>query len=984
MKRQLKFKFDPHQEHQLKAIESTIKLFDGFSPTRTDFQMGDEIVPNLPPYAAFEPDWLLDNLNLVRQENGLPRQWQLDQDNGLMLTENSLDSWAYPQFTIEMETGTGKTYIYIRTIFELRKNYGFRKFVIIVPSIAIYEGVIKSFEIPREHFYSLYGNEKVEFLEYSGQQISKLRSFATSSFTTVLLMTIDSFNKASNIIFKPTEKLPGEMLPFQYIQQTRPILILDESQNYRSEKSKQALRTLKPLLSLNYSATPMDKPNFIYLLTPVDAFKQNLVKKIEVLGVSETYNTNQQQLRLELVAVKQASYGLAAQIRLFINRKGEMVETVLDLRRGDDLFEKTNNENYRGIKIDIIDKANNVVVFSNQDRLLASDGRATADAKTEIFRTQIEHTISYHFQKQKELLPKGIKVLSLFFIDRVANYVAHDGLIKRLFDEAYQNLKARYPYFKGWSAEEVRDGYFAKKTAKNQPDEFIDTHIEDEQKTSVEKELEKAAYELIMKDKERLLSFDEKKAFIFAHSALKEGWDNPNVFQICTLNQTRSEMKKRQEIGRGLRLAVNQDGERVTGDDINILTVIANESYESYVTGLQQEYYEAGDAVPPKPSQAGKTDVTRNERLFQHQDFRHFWERLCQKTAYQIHFDTESFVTNCTNLLERTEFPEPQIVISKGQFIMTEVQITLLDIKAQMAKIRVEITDTGGNQNRLEKWYHEGADLARDLKNPLLKGFKIVKIEMDPYHPKIVFGDKGELSLKEMTKFHSEKGQQTVARNVQEAQTTYPVFNIIERAAQATNLTRTTILRIFKSLSERTKSYIFKNPEGFCTVFIKTIREHLADHIAGNIEYTIQDELEAHDIEAIFPPKQNFPQKELVNGANWSLYNRIQIDSDIEQRFVENRLNADDKIICYFKFPAKFRINIPKIIGNYNPDWGIIRWDDDQRLKLELVRETKGQLDPNLLQFRNEKRKLDCAKRHFQKIRIDYKMVTDGTLYWWR
>jgi type III restriction enzyme len=249
---------------------------------------------------------------------------------------------------------------------------------------------------------------------------------------------------------------------------------------------------------------------------------------------------------------------------------------------------------------------------------------------------------------------------------------------------------------------------------------------------------------------------------------------------------------------------------------------------------------------------------------------------------------------------------------------------------------------------------------------------------------KVVFGDRGELGLRESISFQSEKGQQAVERSVHEAQQTYPVFNLIDRTIRETNLTRPTIIKIFKKLSGQQKSQIFKNPEGFANKFITTIKDLLADHIADKVQYTLKEGLEAYNIEAIFPPSQKFPQKELIPGAEWSLYDQIQIDSDVEKRFVENRLNPDNDIICYFKFPYKFKIHMPKIIGNYNPDWGIIRWGDDKKIKLELVRETKGQKDYNLLQYQHEPRKIKCAEKHFKSVKIDYKHIDDRVVYWWR
>lgn len=985
MSKPIHFRFDPNQPHQIQPIESTIKLFDGFSTFQSENWMGDEIVPNIGQYDSFDDGWLNTNIVEVQEENKINSNPSfIHFDDGAMIDVKGFESWRYPQFTIEMETGTGKTYVYLRTIYELRKHYGFRKYLIIVPSIAIYEGVKAAFDTMKSHFASLYGNEPTHLTAYSGQQLSKLRNFATSSFTEILLITVDSFNKKSNNIFKPTEKLPGELLPYEYIQKTRPILILDECQNYTSQTSKEALRTLKPLFSLNYSATPLEKHNLIYRLTPVEAFKQYLVKKIEVLGVTEQYGFADQQLKLSLESIKRANYGLAAELRAFVNKGGEMVEQTLLLKKNDDLFDKTKNEKYKGIIVEGIDASQGVVFFSNHPDLYVDQLNELTHSKRELFRVQIENTIKYHFEKQAEFRERGIKVLSLFFIDKVANYVDRDGLIKKIFDGSFEKLKKGQPYFEKLSAEEVREGYFAKKQAKNQSEEFVDTAIEETKKTAEEKELEKAAYQLIMKSKERLLSFDEKVSFIFAHSALKEGWDNPNVFQICTLRQTMSEMRKRQEIGRGMRLAVDQNGERIIGDDVNILTVIANESYESYVNNLQTEYVETGDAAPPRPSNATKKHAQRNNKLFNSDDFKHFWQHLCKRTEYRINVDTEELINACLNKLNSTQFPEPQIVITRGKFVLTEISIKLVDLQAKLAKILVETTDTDGNSTKSEKWYSKDKDLSKVLNDKRLRGYKIVDIISKGVDSKVVFGDKGELLIGQTIKEASEKGQKVNPVNIHESQTTFPVFNLIDRAAKETNLTRPTILRIFKGMSERSKSSIFKNPEGFANVFISTIKGLLASHIAKRIEYNIKDSDGEHlEAEELFPESINFPQKELIDGSRSSLYDQIQIDSEIEKSFIERRVKNDERVICYFKFPYRFKIGMPKIIGNYNPDWGIIRWDENEKLKLELVRETKGNIDPNLLQFKNEKRKIDCAKKHFRAIGIDYKQVDDKIFNYW-
>lgn len=987
----LKIQFESDQPHQIQAISSIVRLFEDYRKTPKGFQMGDDTNPNLDPEECLDESWLFDNLLAVQRQNGLVEDMLLNFEDGFEMI--GLDSWRYPYYTVDMETGTGKTYAYFRTIHELRKNYGWGKYIIVVPSVAIYEGVKKTFQMTREHFKTLYGNETVNLIEYSGSKLSKLRTFSSSANVEILLITIDSFNSATNVIFKPTEKLQGEKLPYQYIQETRPILILDESQNYTSETSKQALRTLHPLLALKYSATPTERGrtkhedrelmNRVFWLSPVDAFKQNLVKKIEVLSVQEQFNMNDNQMSFSFLEARKG-YGPEVEARLQVVKNGEKSVETIRLKGNEDLFEKTGNENYQGLKVESIDKKNGVIVISGDEYQVAEGGNVTL-SKEEIFRVQIEETIKAHMVKQKQLLASGVKVLSLFFIDKVANYVENDGVIKRLFDEAFDRIKLSYPFFKGYSAEQVREGYFAKKTAKNKPDVFVDTGIE--KKTQAEKDLEKEAYDLIMKKKEQLLSFDEKVCFIFAHSALKEGWDNPNVFQICTLNTATSERRKRQEIGRGLRLAVNQEGQRVMDEGINILTVVANESYEQYCKDLQNDYLESGDIAPPMPSNARKTLAKRNDKIFHSEDFKNFWKKLCRKTTYKIEIDEPQLLYKCIGKLNIAKYPEPNIVVVKGKFVMTTFKITFLKAQVGMARLRIEREDTLGETSTQDGvWFNVGDDLAKKAKDERLKGFKIVEIKSDGDNSIVYFGDYGPLRIGESHKFTSERGQKGDPQSKQEAKTNYPVFNFIQRAADATSLTRGFLVEIFKSLNEDVKTRIFKNPEGFTSVFIETIKDVLANHIAERIEYTLTEELNDLDPDMMFPESRKFPQKELIEGADWSLYDQVQIDSDIERKFVEFKLNDPkeaDKIVCYFKFPNQFKISIPKIIGNYNPDWGIIRWDDNHKLKLELVRETKGNVNPNLLQFPNEKRKIDCATKHFELTGVDYKQIMGDEVVWW-
>jgi type III restriction enzyme len=990
MGKKIKFNFDPSQEHQRLAVESVVKLFGGLQKFDSGFQMvGDDTVANVPPYYEFNENWLKSNVSAVQESNKLALDMDLWTDDGLVLDGvQEIESWRFPAFTIEMETGTGKTYAYIRTIHELRKHYGFRKFIIVVPSIAIFEGTIKTFEMTKEHFKTLYGNEPVHLTRYDGQQISKIRSFANSTFTEIIVITLDSFNRSSNILYKASEKLPGEKRAYHYIQESRPILILDESQNYNSELSRKALRTLHPLFAVNYSATPgRTKPNLVYRLSPVDAFRMNLVKKIQVIGVKEEYNVNDPQLSLALQAISAGPYGLSAKFRTLVNVKGVLTEKDVELRKNDILQEKTKNENHRDIVVESINKRDGVVLFTNGEQLTLNDSQQTSLTKEEVFKFQIEETIKQHIARQNELHGRGIKVLSLFFIDRVANYTDDKGIIKMLFDKAFEKYKGDCKLLKNWRADEVRDGYFASKKNKKGEIEFVDTELDDQKKSKEQKESEKVAYEKIMRNKEALLDFNEKVCFIFAHSALREGWDNPNVFQICTLNQTISETRKRQEIGRGLRLCRDKTGAQVKEEGINILTVIANESYHSYVENLQREYIESGDVAPPPPSNARKTDAKRNNKVFKSKDFQEFWNKLCKRTSYTINMHTETLIDECIARINKQEFPEPQVAITKGTFAISDFLIELLAVQVGLVRLKIEINDTDGNSNSSQNWYKLGSDLAKIAKDDRFKGYKIVDVKFDGKDSIVYFGDKGELTMGSPIRFQIRKGVQSDPRKMMQSHPEYPVPNLIDRTSKETQLTKPTVLKIFKGLRDDKKEYIFKNPEGFTSIFITQVNNQLANHIAEKIEYELSKDVEEYDIEKIFPSEKKFPQKELLPGTTNSLYDLVQIDSDVEKRFVLNRLQPDDaegKIICYFKFPGAFKISIPKIIGNYNPDWGIIRLDESGNYKLQLVRETKGNMDPNLLQYPSEKRKIDCANKHFAKLGVDYRQVTDTIPNWWK
>lgn len=659
----MQFKFDANQEFQIQAVEAVTGLFEGQS------RINEEFVLSLNASFVATPNRLdlgeavvLKNLQATQMLNGVA------QDSTLAYIEETIDLEAgsgvvrFPNFSVEMETGTGKTYVYIRTALELSRRYGLRKFIIVVPSVAVREGVLKTLQVTEQHLCILFDNMPYRYYSYDSANLSQVRQFSLSDSVEIMVMTIDSFNKASNIINQSMDRLQGET-PVHLIQATRPILILDEPQNMESELRIRALASLNPLFALRYSATHRNTYNLTYRLTPFEAYRQGLVKRIEVASVVQEKDTNQVFLRLEAITSKKKNTLMASLAVHKLMRDGTIKEQVVTVRPGDSLQEKTGRVEYSEFEVSEINAGLEMIVFANSVEIGVGETRG-AD-KSAIFKAQIYYTVEEHFRKQMKLQPYGIKVLSLFFIDRVDNYAAQGSIIRRLFAQAFDELKARYteryPVWQGQDPEDVQAAYFAQRRTKNG-----DMLLEDSK--SGESEKDKEAYDLIMKDKERLLSFDEPVSFIFSHSALREGWDNPNVFQICTLNQTASEVKKRQEVGRGVRLAVDQSGERTHDERVNVLTVVANESYESYVGRLQTEVEEeyGEGALPPQPANARTRGVARLRKEFTlRPEFKELWERIRTRTRYGVTIDTQKLITDVLQEIEKLEVQAPQIMITK-------------------------------------------------------------------------------------------------------------------------------------------------------------------------------------------------------------------------------------------------------------------------------------------------------------------------------
>ena len=630
-------------DYQTHAIQAAVDLFIGQPNQQTEFglkaQNDMRFVANLP--LQINDEQLQQNL--AKQQNKFNFYRTLIEEQGR-------------NFTVEMETGTGKTYVYLRTIFELNRQYGWQKFVIVVPSVPIREGVLHTLETTHSHFATLFDNPSVNpKYEYKSNQLSRLKAFATGNHIEILVMNIDAFAKESNVINTLNES--GDA-PIRYIQNVNPIVIIDEPQNMETDTRRHAIASLNPLFTLRYSATHKNAYNPIFSLNPVLAYELGLVKQIEVDSVLADNDVNGAYVALKEINAGAKSW--SAKVEILVNDKS-MKKKVVTVKPNQDLFDLSiQNEVYRtGYILEGMNVEEQQIQFSGG--LKVTKGVDNSLLKDDIQKMQIRRTIEEHLRKEKILNPLGIKVLSLFFIDKVDNY-RNDGKFYQWFEEIYRELTY------GKAPVGVHEGYFSKDKKGVLKDTNGTTQADND------------TYHLIMRDKETLLSLDKPLRFIFSHSALREGWDNPNVFQICTLNDTHSEIKKRQEIGRGLRLPVNRFGVRSHERDKNILTVIANESYEEFATKLQREIEEDCGVSFDKGQIKNKLDrkyVRYRKDFSQHPEFAAIWERIKHQTTYRVNFSQDELIESAVkNLVKMPRIDEVKIRHEKVAFAINEKGVT--------------------------------------------------------------------------------------------------------------------------------------------------------------------------------------------------------------------------------------------------------------------------------------------------------------------
>jgi type III restriction enzyme len=673
----MKLQFDANQDYQLEAINAVVKAFEGQPLSGGDYQsiansaivqqsrlFQELIASNL---LLLTDEQIAQNIHAVQRSNEIETSEVQGAGHTRPVTSPVASSYGTlengKQFTVEMETGTGKTYVYLRTIHELHKTYGFKKFIIVVPSVAIREGVLKSLSITKEHFDSLYNKPEMNFYVWDSKKRNQAKQFALNNTLQVMVINIDSFTKSENIMRQESDW----GVPLEYIKETQPVVVLDEPQNMETAIRKTAIADLNPLCILRYSATHKNYYNLLYKLDPVKAYDLGLVKRIEVDSVISTKTYNDAHVKLLKIEHKNKSLPIA-HIEVDKGDESGLQRKILKLEPGDDLERLTRREIYAGYIVDEISAAEQFVTFANHVKLNA--GEQNQALQEEVMRYQIRRTVEDHFEKELRFRDRGIKVLSLFFVDSVANYRQYldtggmqKGKFALWFEEAFNEVSKRPEYqdLIPFTAEQVHNGYFAQDKTGTWKDS------KDVRGEGAKSKDDESAYHLIMQAKEKLLDSKQPLRFIFSHSALREGWDNPNVFQICTLREMNKELERRQTIGRGLRLPVDQLGRRIHDSSINVLTVIANESYEDFARNLQTELEEQtgvsfGEGrIKEKPKQR---NIKIRKNVMLNEDFKALWNKIKHKTRYHVTFDTEDLINKALAVIDDEVIIRPPKIVS--------------------------------------------------------------------------------------------------------------------------------------------------------------------------------------------------------------------------------------------------------------------------------------------------------------------------------
>lgn len=982
----MRFQFDPHQPYQASAIEAVTDLFDGqpadadqlettfrqlsaepalFDQSEVPGQVSMDITAETGAVGnnlVLDEDTILENLQRVQDRNGLESAQTLA--DGL-------------HFDVEMETGTGKTYVYLRTAFELAKRYRFTKFIILVPSVAIREGVKTSIDLMREHFRHLYPEINMNASVYAGERAEEVRDFASMTSLQFLVMTIDSLrgDKNTRIMHQNRDKLAG-LRPLDYLRATRPIVIMDEPQNMESKLSQSAVADLDPLCTLRYSATHRVTRNVVYRLDPLDAHQLGLVKTIVVADAQELGGTAKPYVKL--LGVSRDPF--KASLKLMCRKKdGSYAKRTVSASQGDDLERLSGgNPAYEGNwRVSEISAEPERIELSNHGYL--SVGDELGSNQDAVFREMIRETIREHIRKELQVHAKGIKVLSLFFIDKVASYLGDginnldaNGDFAAWFDELYAEELARQPEARAImpaTALEARSGYFAQMKKSGKGKSAVMTFKDSSGKTKADDD----AYELIMRDKARLLSMDEPVRFVFSHSALSEGWDNPNVFQICMLRDMASETERRQTIGRGLRLPVNQTGERISDTGLAQLTVVANESYQAFASALQNEYQKAGVAIGfVRKQEFSRLPITVDgkETVLGAKRSAEIWDHLHQRGYINDQGEVQgSWVPEQLGFTiklpgQYAEYEDDVINIVNACKMETIIKHKR---KRVTRKLNKELYAAPGFEEFWDK-ITQRTTYRVNFERQALVDACVNRIKTAPEIEPIRI----QVTRTKMTMTRGGTKGSTLGLRGANLTGSYPLPDIVAQLQEATSLTRKTIIDILIA-SGRLGEFL-GNPNDFIKMASTCIQEELAHVVVEGIQYekiggSIYElrELQEDGLEE----KDRFlDQLYEVTNTEKTDFDYVVYDSKVERQFAEY-LDGREDIRLFMKLPDKFRIPTP--VGDYNPDWAIIKTEEGQD-RLYLIRETKSSLNPTKRRP-GENAKINAAIKHFEAIGVNYKVA---------
>ena len=965
----MKLQFQSDLAYQKEAIESIVNIFEGQEVCRANFS----VVKNVKTHTntqieAFQESYLemgYGNKLALLSDEILANVRKIQLKNGL---EESKKLEKPYNFSVEMETGTGKTYVFLRTILELNQKYGLTKFIIVVPSIAIKEGIKKSIEITQSHFKGLYDNVIYNHFIYTSKNLEQVRNFATSSAVEIMIMTIDAFNKDTNIINLEQDRMSG-FKPIDFIAETHPVIIIDEPQTTVStDKQKEAISNLNPLFIVRYSATHKEKINLMYRLDAVDAYDKKLVKQIEVASITLSENHNLPYLKLLSVASKNGK--ISAKIELDVKRRSGVKRTEKTVQQGDsieDIAQRSLYDGYQVVEINCTPGGEFVDFLSHKLKIGQVLGMQDPDV---IKRLQIETTIREHLKKENKFLAQGIKVLSLFFIDRVKNYrdytedgVEIQGKYTKMFEEGYKRIIQEPEFqtlvenrYKNMEVSKIHNGYFSQDTKKRAKDTNGSTKDDDD------------TYELIMKDKERLLSLSEPLRFIFSHSALREGWDNPNVFQICTLNESSSEVKKRQEIGRGLRLAVYENGERSEGFQINYLTVMANESYEEFVSKLQKEFEEENGikfgvlenhifstVYMPRGDGGAYLGAEKSKELVEFLTSVGYVDSS-GKVSDKL---KEDLVTGTVTLPQ--EYHEvKESIIHKLKMVAGNLNIKKAEDKREI-KLNKEVYLSPEfmalwDKIKYKTYYEVNFDSEKLIQACITKLKEDIYISQSRYSI-----DKSRVDINRGGVVASDVKSDSGKIHFD---TRLPLPDILTYIQNETNLTRKSISKILTDSG--TLNSFKKDPQKYIEQAVSFIKEVMKSFVIDGIKYHKIGDTQVYE-------QTLFESSELIGHLKSSMVESFKspftytlYDSEVEKQFAQD-LERNTNIKLYAKLPANFKIETP--LGNYNPDWAIV-YEERGEEKLYFIAETKGTLLSSELR-EVEKGKIHCGKKHFEALSND-------------